>query len=164
MCILQAVVPVAEKAGVTLGLHPDDPRLTVGGIPRIIRGPAAYHRMIEMVDSHANGIICCQGNFTAMGVEIPETVQRFAEHIKFVHLQDIEGDADNFVDTWHDAGPTDMLAAMSAYLEYVDESVVIHPDDVPMMAGEDNSNPGYHMLGRLFAIGYMKGLLVRTIA
>lgn len=162
---LQAVVPVAEKAGVTLGLHPDDPpRPTVGGIPRIIRSPEAYHRVIEMVDSHANGITFCQGNFAAMGVDIPETVRRFAEHIKFVHFRDIEGDADNFVETWHDAGPTDMLAAMGAYQEYVDESVVMRPDHVPTMAGEDNSNPGYHMLGRLFAIGYMRGLLEQTIA
>jgi len=47
-----------------------------------------------------------------MGVDIPETVQRFAEHIKFVHFKYDETDADNFVETWHDTGPTDMLAAM----------------------------------------------------
>ena len=81
-------------------------------IPRIIRSPAAYRRVIEMVDSHANGRTCCQESFGAMGVDIPETVQRFAEHIKFVHFKYDETDADNFVETWHDTGPTDMLAAM----------------------------------------------------
>jgi len=30
------------------------------------------------------------------------------------------------------------------------------------MAGESNDTPGYEMKGRLFAIGYMKGLLEQT--
>ena len=51
-----------------------------------------------------------------------------------------------------------MLKAMRAYHE-VDFDGVIRPDHVPTMAGEDNSNPGYETKGRLFAIGYMKGLL-----
>jgi len=33
----------------------------------------------------------------------------------------------------------------------------MRPDHVPTMAGEDNSNPGYHTKGRLWAIGYMRG-------
>jgi len=35
----------------------------------------------------------------------------------------------------------------------------IRVDHVPTMAGEISTLPGYHALGRLFAIGYMKGIL-----
>jgi mannonate dehydratase len=156
---LKEVVPIAEEADVKRGLHPDDPpRDTVGGMPRIITSVGAYDRVCELYDSPHNGITFCQGNFAAMDVDIPSTIHHFAERINFVHFRDIEGDADHFVETWHDDGPTDMLAAMHAYESALPDAVVMRPDHVPTMAGEDNSNPGYHTKGRLFAIGYMRGL------
>jgi D-mannonate dehydratase (EC 4.2.1.8) len=156
---LSEVVPVAERADVKLGLHPDDPpRPSVGEIPRIITSPEAYQRVLDCYESPHNGITFCQGNFAAMGVDIPAAIRRFGKKINFIHFRDIEGNKDNFVETWHDNGQTDMLEAMQAYTDAVDETVVMRPDHVPTMAGEDNSNPGYHMKGRLFAIGYMRGL------
>ena len=35
----------------------------------------------------------------------------------------------------------------------------IRVDHVPTMAGEENREPGYGEKGRLFAAGYLKGLL-----
>ena len=157
---LESVVPVAEEAGVTLALHPDDPpRERVRGVPRIVNSVAQYDRILDIVDSEHNGLTFCQGNFAAMGVDIPETIRHFGDRINFVHFRDVEGDADQFVETWHDDGPTDMHAAMAAYDEAVGDDVPMRPDHVPTMAGEDNSNPGYHTKGRLFAVGYMRGLL-----
>lgn len=159
---LHEVVPVAEEAGVKLGLHPSDPPLdAVRGIPRLARSVDAYDRVLDIVDSEYNGITFCQGNFAAMGVDVPDTIRHFGERINFVHFRDVEGDAARFVETWHDTGPTDMLAAMRAYEEIGYEGPM-RPDHVPTMAGEDNSNPGYHTKGRLFAIGYMRGLLEQT--
>ena len=51
-----------------------------------------------------------------------------------------------------------MHSAMEAFVD-VGFDGPMRPDHVPTMAGEDNSNPGYHTKGRLFAIGYMRGLL-----
>ena len=156
---LEEVVPVAEEAGVKLGLHPDDPpREELAGIPRIVTSVEAYDRVLDLVDSPHNGVTFGQGNFAAMGADIPEAIHRFGDRIVFAHFRDVEGDADSFVETWHDDGPTDMLAAMQAYHD-VGFDGVIRPDHVPTMAGEQNSNPGYETKGRLFAIGYMKGLL-----
>jgi mannonate dehydratase len=156
---LAEVIPVAEDAGVRLGLHPDDPpRESVGGVPRIIGSVEAYDRLLEIEESPANGITFCQGNFTAMGADIPDAVERFGDRIVFVHFRDVRGDEDAFVETWHDDGPTDMLAAMAAYEQHVSAGTPMRPDHVPTMAGEDNSNPMYHTSGRLFAIGYMRGL------
>ena len=156
---LREVTPVAEKAGVKLALHPDDPpRESLRGVSRIVTDVEAYDRVLDAVDSPANAITFCQGNFAAMDVDVPDAIRYFGEDIAFVHFRDVEGDADRFVETWHDAGPTDMLAAMQAYEEHVADDVPMRPDHVPTMAGEDNSNPGYHTNGRLFAIGYMRGL------
>ena len=157
---LEEVVPVAEEAGVKLGLHPDDPpRESVRGVPRIANSVEQYDRILDIVDSEHNGVTFCQGNFAAMGADIPSAIRHFGDRINFVHFRDVEGDADQFVETWHDDGPTDMHAAMEAYVESVNDDVPMRPDHVPTMADEDNSNPGYHTKGRLFAIGYMRGLL-----
>jgi mannonate dehydratase len=156
---LEAVTPVAQEAGVKLALHPDDPpRDTLRDIPRIVTSVENYDRVLGLYESEYNGLTFCQGNFAAMGVDVPRTIEHFGERINFVHFRDVRGDADHFVETWHDDGPTDMLAAMEAYERHVDDDVVARPDHVPTMAGEDNSNPGYHTKARLFAIGYMRGL------
>jgi len=159
---LERVVPVAEEAGVKLGLHPDDPPVgNVRGMPRIINSPDAYERVLSIVDSQYNGITFCQGNFSAMGVDIPSTIRRFADRINFVHFRDVEGDSDSFTEMWHDDGPTDMAAAIEAYRD-VGFDGPIRPDHVPTMAGEGNSTPGYHLSGKLFASGYIRGLLDAT--
>ncbi len=157
---LERVVPVAEAAGVKLALHPDDPPLpSIRGVARIVRSPEAMERALDLVPSPCHGITYCQGNFAAMGVDIPATIRRFGERgqIHFVHFRDIRGTAERFEETFHDDGQTDMLAAMRAYLS-VGFSGPMRPDHVPTMAGEANDTPGYAMLGRLFAIGYMRGL------
>lgn len=161
---LEEVVPVAEEAGVKLGLHPSDPPIdSVRGIPRLANSVEGYDRILDIVDSEHNGVTFCQGNFAAMGVDVPDAIRHFGDRINFVHFRDVEGEADNFVETWHDDGPTDMLAAMQAF-EDVGFDGPMRPDHVPTMAGEDNSNPGYHTKGRLFAVGYMRGLLEQTTA
>jgi len=155
---LERVVPVAEDAGVKLALHPDDPPLSpVRGISRIIRSVEAYDRVLELYPSEHNGITFCQGNFAAMGADIPEAIRHFQDSIHFVHFRDVDGTAENFYETWHDAGPTDMLAAMETYRDTGYDGT-IRPDHVPTMLGEGDGTPGYEMKGRLFVLGYMRGL------
>lgn len=159
---LNEVVPVAEEAGVKLALHPDDPPVdTLRGVDRIVTSPENYDRIVGMYDSEHNGITLCQGNFAAMGADIPETIRHFDDRINFVHFRDVEGDRESFVETWHDAGPTDMRACIEAYRDVGFEGPA-RPDHVPTMATEENSNPGYMTLGRLYAVGYMNGLLEVT--
>lgn len=159
---LNEVIPVAKEAGVKLALHPDDPPIDeLRGVPRIASSKQNYTRIMNLYDSEYNGITFCQGNFAAMGVNIPETIREFGDRINFVHFRDVEGNQQKFVETWHDIGPTDMQATIEAYQD-ISFTGSARPDHVPTMAGEDNSNPGYMTLGRLFAIGYMKGLLEAT--
>lgn len=156
---LERVVPVAEEAGVKLALHPDDPPLSpVRGVPRIITSPEAYDRVLDLYPSESNGISFCTGNFIAMGADLPEAIHHFGDSIHYVHFRDVEGDAEDVTEVWHDAGPTDMLAAMRAFHE-IGFDGPMRPDHVPTMQGETNERPGYEMKGRIFAVGYMRGLL-----
>ena len=155
---LEAVVPVAEKNQVRLAVHPDDPPVpSLRGISRILINPDAFTRVINMVPSEYNGITLCQGSFAAMGANIPEMIYRFKDRLFFSHFRDIRGTANNFVEAFHDDGMTDMAACMKAYND-IGYTGVMRPDHVPAMAGEENDNPGYSILGNLFAIGYMTGL------
>jgi len=58
-----------------------------------------------------------------MDADLPDTIQTFGETINFVHFRDVEGDSDQFMETWGDDGPTDMHAAMAAYEEAMDDGV-----------------------------------------
>jgi len=158
---LKAVVPVAEKAGVTMGLHPDDPPLSpLKGVGRILTSAESYRRIFREIDSPNLGMTFCQATFRAMGEDIFKLIPEFgrAGKIFFVHLRDILGTKTSFRETFHDNGPTDMAAALRAYHESgVD--CPLRPDHTPTMAGEVNADPGYAMQGRLYAIGYIKGLM-----
>ncbi len=155
---MAAVVPVAEEVGVKLALHPDDPPISpIRGVARILRSPEAMRRAIELRPSPHNGITMCQGTFATMGADVPAEIRAFGEAIHFVHFRDVRGTPERFLETFHDDGQTDMFAAMRTYREIGFDGPV-RPDHVPTMEGEDNIAPGYNVLGRLFAIGYMKGL------
>jgi len=158
---LRKVVPVAEKAGVRLALHPDDPPLSpVLGVSRIFGKPENFDRAMQMVESEANAICMCQANFGLMDspARAPELIRHYGDRIAFVHFRDVRGTATNFVETFHDEGHTDMFECMRAYRE-VAFGGPIRPDHAPAMEGDPNLRPGYEALGRLFAIGYMRGLL-----
>jgi len=156
---ISAVLPAAEKAGVHLGLHPDDPPLTpLRGVGRIFCTPEGFARAMALSDSPAHGITFCQANFVAMGADLPDCIRRFAPRIKFIHFRDVKGTAECFEETFHDEGPTDMAATIRCYHE-AGLDVPIRVDHVPTMEGEDNSRHGYALLGRLFAVGYLKGIL-----
>jgi len=157
---LDAVVPVAEEANVKLAMHPDDPPISpIRGLARIMRSVGNFQRLIDLKPSPVNGITLCQGNFTLMTDDLPAVIRHFGEQqrIFFVHLRDVRGTAEQFVETFHDDGQTDLLACLRAYRE-IGYDGVLRPDHVPTLEGDSHENPAYSTLGRLFALGYVKGL------
>ncbi len=156
---LRELVPVAESHGIFLCMHPDDPPLDEFlGRARIMNSVESFERLVALVPSRANAICFCQGTFAEMGVEIPSTIRRLGRHIQYVHFRDVRGTRERFAETFHDNGPTDMVAAMQAYHE-IGFTGPMRPDHVPQLVGEEDGPPGYTMLGRLFAYGYMRGLM-----
>lgn len=155
---IDAVVPVAEQCGVSIAMHPDDPPMpNVVGLPRIMYEVASYDRLLGMSSSPSNGVTLCQGNFALMSEPLPEVITRFGSAIKFVHLRDVRGTRESFVETLHGAGPTNLAECIDAYYQ-VGFSGIMRADHVPTLAGESNDRPGYAALGRLHAIGYIQGL------
>lgn len=158
---LKAVVPHAEKSGVKLAMHPDDPPLpSIRGVARIMRSVENFQKLLDLYPSPVNGIALCQGNFALMTDELPQVIRHFGKQGKifFVHFRNVQGTAYKFTETFHDDGMLDMYACMKAYFD-IGFDGVMRPDHVPTMEGDSNANPAYSSIGRLFAIGYMKGLL-----
>ena len=158
---LKAVVPEAEKNGIQLALHPDDPPVpAIRGISRIMTSADAFKKLIDLVPSPSNGLTLCQGTFATMDEDIPSVIRYFGKKKKifFVHFRDIRGDKWKFEETFHDEGKTDMYEAMKTYFE-VGFKGPMRPDHVPTVAGDNNDHPGYSELGTLFAMGYIKGLI-----
>ncbi|MCE2489923.1 MAG: mannonate dehydratase [Anaerolineae bacterium] len=165
---LKRVLPVAERAGVKLALHPDDPPISpIRGIARIMRSAAAFRRVIELAPSPYNGLTFCQGNFAAMSdvTDVPAAIREFGgrEKIFFAHFRDVSSKVPDFDEVFHDEGPTDMLACMRAYLDIGFQGPV-RPDHAPTLEGESNEHPGYMLLGKIFAVGYMRGLIEASAA
>ena len=156
---LQQVIPRAESLGIDLAMHPDDPPLDVFmGRARIMNSVDNFLRLVSLVPSPVNGICFCQGTFAEMGADIPEAIRQLGPFIRYVHFRDIRGSCESFAETFHDNGPTDMVTALRTYRE-IGFRGPIRPDHVPQLIGEESGVPGYTMLGRLFAYGYMRGLL-----
>jgi len=158
---LKAVVPEAEKTGIKLAMHPDDPQVdSIRGISRIMTNADAFRRLVDIYPSAYNGITMCQGNFSLMGEDIPTLVRDFGKRnlIHFVHFRNVRGGKMNFVETFHDEGQIDMYAAMKAYID-IGFKGPLRPDHVPTMAGDSNQSPGYSAIGSLYAAGYIRGLI-----
>lgn len=158
---LKAVIPVAEKANVNMALHPDDPpRSPLRGIGRILTSAANYRRVLNMVPSRVNGITYCQANFVAMGENVYALAEEWLKQKKifFVHFRDIDGTRDHFVETFHDNGQTDMARMLEIYGNGGFNGPM-RPDHAPTLEGEANDRPGYAFNGKIFAFGYMIGVM-----
>jgi mannonate dehydratase len=159
---IEQVMPTAEAAGVKMGLHPDDPPVdSLRDIARIMSSTEGFRRALSLSNSPSHGLTYCQANFTLLGDADRSLLREFRERVHFVHFRDVRGTAECFHETFHDDGPTDMAAMIRLYREIGFEGP-IRVDHVPTMAGEANDHPGYGALGRLFAVGYLKGILDAT--
>ena len=157
---VRVVVPVAERAGVRLALHPDDPPIPrYRGAARIMVSVDAFERALALADSEAHALCFCQGNMTLVTDDVPGAIRHFGDRgrIAFGHFRDVRGVPARFVETFHDEGQTDMRACMDAWHEIGFEGV-LRPDHVPTLHGEAMDSPSYALLGRLHALGYMQGL------
>ena len=170
-------MPTAEKCGVRMGLHPDDPCLpSLGGYARIFGSVEAYDRAYALYPSPSNAVTFCQANFKLM-LEPPTPTQtpkhsntqtledvarHFGRRIAFIHVRDVEGTKEDFTELFHDQGDVDQFALMRVYRE-LGLDVPVRGDHVPEMAYDreltPDGTPGYFTLGRLFANGYLKALL-----
>ena len=116
---LNAIIPVAEEAGVTLAAHPDDPPLaTVRAQPRLVYQPRLYQKLLDLKPSSRNGLEFCVGSLAEMTEgDIYETVETYARQhkIAYVHLRNVRGKVPHYRETFIDEGDVEILRQCCAF-------------------------------------------------
>lgn len=157
---IKAVLPHAEKHNIRLALHPDDPPLPrLGDVSRIMISYENIRKAVrEIADSPNLGVTFCQACYAMMGEDLFKIIPEFKDKIFFIHFRNAVGCKTCFRETFHDNGSLPMAKLMKLYHD-CGLNVPIRVDHVPTMAGETSVNAGYDAIGRLYAIGYLRGIL-----
>jgi len=161
---IKQVVPVAEEAGVRIGIHPDDPPVPVlAGVPRCIFGNfEGYKRAMEIANSPNVGICLCCGTWLEGGKKLtgkdPEEMIRFfgANKVWKIHFRNVSAPLPHFVETFMDNGYYDMYKIMKALRDVNYDGIVIL-DHSPTMVGGNYAQTAY-------GFAYMRALLSRANA
>ncbi len=159
---LKGIIPVAEEAGIKMAMHPDDPPRPIFGLPRIVKNREDLQRLVNMVDSTANGLTLCSGSLGAdLCNNVEALVREFGSQgrLHFGHLRNVKVEPDGtFYESTHRScdGSLDMAAIVKAYHDIGFEGYV-RPDHGRMIWGEDGK-PGYGLYDRALGAVYLSGL------
>lgn len=176
---LDRVVPVANESKVRIACHPQDPGVAPSGyrgVHRVLGTVAGLKRFVEINESPYHGLNFCQGTLSEdlahPAEEIYDVIRYFGSRNKIfnVHIRNIRGHRDRFVETFPDEGDVDMLRAIATYKE-VGYDGMLMPDHVPLV-GTPRNGEAYaynyggsgtaadgHLESFAFAYGYIRGLL-----
>lgn len=168
---LEAVIPVAEEAGVRMAVHPDDPPISLFGLPRIVSTEDDLSYLLSVVDSIHNGFTLCTGSY---GVrpdnDLAGIVERYGSKLNFAHLRSTQRDGrGSFHEASHLRGDVDMFTVISAILKEQKKRHAAHRADeiIPMRADHGHTilddlkkknNPGYSAIGLLRGMAELRGL------
>jgi mannonate dehydratase len=154
---LDALLPVAQQAGVRLAAHPDDPPAPrVRRQPRLVYQPAMYQRLIDMNANPANALELCVGTLAEMTEgDVYEAVDQYSRQgrIAYVHLRNVRGKVPSYRETFIDDGDVDMPRVLRILAANHFDGVVI-PDHTPQLT----CDAPWHA-GMAFALGYIKAVL-----
>lgn len=154
---IEDVLPTAERAGVILAAHPDDPPVPeVRGQPKLGWNLDRYLGMIDHIDSPFNALELCLGTLAEMAPHDLYEVVRYAakrRRIGYVHFRNVVGHAPHYREVFVDEGAIDMRQIVSILNEKGYNGVLI-PDHTPQM----RCAAPWHA-GMAYAMGYMRALL-----
>ena len=156
------VIPVCEKLGLRMAMHPDDPAWPIFGLPRITHSQADFDRIIALYDSPANSICLCTGSLGSVPEnDVPGMIRHFGklDRIGCVHLRNIKFTGERcFRESSHLSGDgdLDMYEIVKAVYESCPDTYM-RPDHGRMIWGE-TGRPGYGLYDRALGAAYLTGL------
>ncbi len=178
---LSEIIPLAERLGMKMGCHPDDPPFPLLGLPRISSTQEHYKLLLDAVDSPANGVTLCSGSMGIRGDNnLPEMVDQFKERIHFLHIRNVVSEQPqpkgepirlgNFYESEHLIGNTDLVALIAAILKeekrrkdegMSDWELPFRPDHGLDILDDlfRNSQPGYPTIGRMKGLAEINGII-----
>ena len=170
---LRAIVPEAEKLGIKMALHPDDPPFPVFGIPRIASTYGDLKYILDCIPSPSNGLTFCSGSLGAVDSnDLLKMIRDFGPNIHFLHLRNVLREADGrFYEAAHLEGSIPMPKIM---LEIIKEqqrrqdsghgevAIPIRPDHGHVLLDDKKRNgefySGYSLIGRAIGMAELNGL------
>ncbi|MDI9499125.1 MAG: mannonate dehydratase [Bacillota bacterium] len=159
---IDQVIPVAEDAGVRIGIHPDDPpAIAIGGVPRTLFGTFdGYKRALDYADSPNIGACLCVGCWLQGGGSAGSTPEEFIRHflpqgrLFKLHLRNVTrplASPGGFSETFPDAGYGDMAGVVRALHEGGFDGAVMNDHLIDMVGG--------HYSCEAYFTAYLKGLV-----
>lgn len=169
------VVPLAERLGLRLCCHPDDPPFSLLGLPRTMSTLQDYQTILDAVDSPAFGVTFCTGSLGARpDNDCVAMARALAPRMHFIHLRNViretPGAPCSFIESEHLTGDVDMVGVIAAILEEearrraegrADASIPMRPDhghDILTDIGA-GAQPGYPAVGRLKGMAELRGVM-----
>jgi len=172
---LSEIAPDAERLGLRMCCHPDDPPFPLLGLPRIMSTGDDYGIVLDAVDSPSIGMTLCTGSLGANPHnDCVAIARRFAPKIHFVHLRNVTRDAEqtpcSFFEDEHLAGQVDLVGVIEVILAEEarrreqgrpDAQIPMRPDHGQEILSDLSANlqPGYPAVGRLKGLAEIRGVV-----
>jgi len=154
---MKRIIPAAERTGVRLALHPNDPPMaSIAGVDCLITSFEDYEKAFSIAGSKYLGMEFCCGCWLEGGERFGDVIRAIKEFVRdgrvFVtHFRNISAPLPVFHETFLDDGYMDMFRLMQAFYEADYDGTLIYDHTPSVTAGKQAAEA--------YAIGYIKALM-----
>ena len=170
---LKNIIPVAEEKNIKMAIHPDDPPISLFGLPRIVSTLKDYDHILNSIKSKSNGMTFCAGSLASnVNNNIYKIFEKFKNKIHFIHLRNIcmEKDKKSFYESNHLSGDIDFVKLKKSILTEENRRKIYYKKDyeIPMRPDHGHCllddqrkkfNPGYSAIGRMMGLSEIRGII-----